>query len=252
MKKETSNKILLGLITFIFLTSILSQIVLAADNVGDQLSNAQTREAGRAIGNVLISPFLGFAEGVLQAIFGSQWAIGTRVFFFILLWLIIGSIIPAVFTNLGSTDNKFLQWMISFVIAVISVIAIPPEMLDNLLLSYGAMGATLLTMIPFAIILVFSITTPNGLLARATWIFFSVYFIGLYLYKIISANGKAEIMYAVASILGFIMVIFLGIFRKIYNNMQASATEESGKKNVKKAGLGMRVLKAAGEELARD
>jgi hypothetical protein len=221
MKKETSHKLLLSLILTSFLISILAINVLAEDVVDTE----QIRQASATGIKAALAPIMGMAKGVLDVVFGEQWFNLTRVFLFILLTLIIWSIMPLI---LGE-DKKALNFWISLVIATISIIAIPPELLDTLIQNYGAMGAAMLTVIPFALILVFSARVQNALLARVVWIFYCIYYFALYIHKAIETAGTMENIYYGFAIIGGILMFFLiGKIRNLIFFGKMDAIKETG------------------------
>jgi len=225
MKKETSSKILLSFLLTSFLISILSVSILAAD-----VDPNTVKENAKTGWMALFAVPMGFVEAILELVFGAQWINATRVFFLFLLTLVIWSIMPLI---LGD-DKKTLNFWISLIIATISIIAIPPELLDTLVANYGAMGAAILTVIPFAIILVFSVRVQNAFLARVVWIFYCIYYFGLYAYKIVSAatagTGSAGeyTLYGFAIIGGLLMFFLIGKIRNLIFYGEMDAVKETG------------------------
>lgn len=233
MKKETSCKLLLILLSSVFLLSILSTAVIAADTP-IAVDPTQTREAGKQIGNAIVAPFLGMAEGFLQAIFGSEWAIGTRSLLFVLLFLVLWSVVPFLFGE----DRTFINFSVSFIVAVLSMMSIPPELLDTLLANYGAMGATILTMIPFLIILVFSVRVRNALAARVIWLFYAGYYFSFYIWNMFNAKTEAGFtMYLLAAIVGLFLFFGIGKIRDILFGANLDALKETGNQIAKRGGL---------------
>ncbi|MBS3079417.1 hypothetical protein J4218_04805 [Candidatus Pacearchaeota archaeon] len=235
MKKETSNKILLGLVSFIFLTSILSYVVLAAETVDPNAIRETTKNSIQTA----FAPIMGVVSGILEIIFGAQWLNATRFFLFVLLTLIIWSIIPLILGDKG----KALNFWISLIIAIIAIMAIPPELLDALVANYGAMGAAMLTVIPFAIILVFSVRVQNAILARLVWIFYCIYYFGLYIYKItsVAATGTGTAagytFYVLAIFGGIIMFFVIGGIRNLLWYGEMDAIKETGKQLIEEESL---------------
>lgn len=229
MKKEISNKILLSFILVSFLISMLS-ISIIAQNIDAE----QIKETSKTGIKAVFAPFIGALQGIVELLFGEQWINATRIFLFILLTLIIWSIMPLI---LGE-DRTQLNFWISLVIGIISIMAIPPELLDTLLANYGAMGAAILTVIPFAIILVFSVRVRNALLARVVWVFYCIYYFALYLYKIMNASTASESMLYIFAIFGgIVMFFFIGKIRTLlwYGNM--SAIKETGNQLIEETAL---------------
>lgn len=139
---------------------------------------------GRAVGEAIVTNVGGFLEPFLAPFFGDQEML-SRVFFAILLGMIIFSIIGTIF---GET-KPWIQWGITFAITSLSLIGLPTSFLEAIRVQYAAMGATILTIIPFMIIVVFSLRAKNVLIARMTWIFYAVYYFVMYLYAIITSTS---------------------------------------------------------------
>lgn len=258
MKKETSFKLILSFLLISFLISILSQIISApnSDDPGvnqlDQVIDQQSfTDTGKSIGQALKGIGLIFG-GIITEMFGGEWAYGTRILFFILLWLIIWNILPFI---IGDEHPYIVSWA-SAIIAFIAIISIPKEFLDVITLQYGAMGAAVLSVIPFLIIFVFSIRMRNALGARVLWIFYSFYYIGLFVYRIIEITQKQKLpltslealAYIIAIVAGILMATFLmGTIRHIFFRGELSAMEEEAGKyaDIKK------LLKKANEKEAK-
>jgi len=257
MKKEIKAKVLLFTITFLFLFSILNTVLILApsDSTTDassidvNLVRNNTRDAGKVLAAIFIGPF----QGAMEVIFGQQ-ALGTRGLFFILLFLVIWTVTPYVFPG----SSKWMSGTISFVIAILASMAIPDEFLEVILVQYGAMGATMLTVIPFLIITTWSMITPSALGARVIWIFYAFYYLGMYLYKAIfttaSVSGAAEsrILYLIAFGIGVAMFFFIKPIREIWSHGKLDALKEKGEERIKKAKAGQDMLIHSADTLGND
>jgi len=118
---------------------------------------------------------------ILGPLFGDQEML-SRVFMAMLLGLIIFSIVTTMFKDSG----RVTKWGITLAITSLALLGIPAEFLQVIRMQYGAMGATVLTLIPFIILLAFSLKSESVLIARVTWIFYAFYYLAMYLYKISS------------------------------------------------------------------
>ncbi|MFH1451927.1 MAG: hypothetical protein ABIF88_01995 [archaeon] len=150
--------------------------------------------------------FAGFFEGAFgNALFGDL-QLMSRILLFILLMMAVYSILD----NIDFFKKGFVRFTSSLVIALIAVISIPTGFLDAIETQYGAMGAALLVMIPFLIILYFTIKVDNLLIARLTWGFYAFYNLMLYAYKafvIYTDKGFAN-----ASLIPHLVGFGLGVF----------------------------------------
>jgi hypothetical protein len=100
-----------------------------------------------------------------------------------------------------------------------------------------------LTLIPFIILLYFSISVSDSLfIARVVWVWYILYYFSLFIYKIVSLSAtnaaKAEyIPYGIGIIGGIIVFFVLPFIRKLVFKGELEAREESGDKIVGKAKL---------------
>lgn len=245
MKKETASKLFLSLIVTSFLISILSIGVFAADPDPTAIKDA-TKTAWMASFAVIMGPI----EAILEIIFGPQWLNATRFFFFVLLTLIMWTITPLIFGE----ERPVLNRWIGLVISILAISAIPPALLDTLITNYGAMGAAFLTLIPFIIVLVFSVRIDNALLARMIWILYCVYYFALYTYKIVTAatSGSGDAgqytLYGFAILGGILMFFFIGAIRNIMFKGKMDAINETGTQIAKRGKLLHKMQKKELEE----
>ena len=128
----------------------------------------------------------------------------------ILLFMILHTIILQLF-NFSGKRSGILAGFTSLIIVILTFIWLPNDYVEAIALQYSAMGATILTVIPFAIMLYFTIVVNKSLLfARITWFFYAMYYLTMFLYKITTAEtGKIftadNIPYAGALIVGLII-----------------------------------------------
>jgi hypothetical protein len=157
----------------------------------------------------------------------------------VLLWIVLYSIVQKM--KLGG-GMKSASAAIAVIMVILTFIYLPQGFLEAIVLQYGAMGATILTIIPFAIILYFSLTTDNLFMARVTWIFYIVYYLTLFFYKIVTVSTWTEaIPFIGAIIAGIIAFILLATMRgwifkgKIEELSEAGEQAATRRKNLLKA-----------------
>ena len=240
MKKEIKTKGFLFILTFLFLFSFLNSALVLADeaaisNVDANQIEQQTKDMGKIMAALFIGPF----KGAMEYIFGTtDGAIGTRGLFFVLLFLVIWTIVPYVFPG----SSKWMSGSISFIIAILASISIPPSFLEAVLVQYGAMGATMLTVIPFLIIATWSMITPSALGARVIWLFYAFYYLGMYLYKTVfvtasvsgaPVDGTTRLLYLLAFAIGIFLFFGIKPIREIWMHGKLDALDEEGKRYVK-------------------
>ena len=186
---------------------------------------------GEGVGRNVGGFMKGFAEGI--AAFFTE-AVGadsgiSQFFFFILLAMIIYTFVSSFFSD----TNNTIRWIITLAISSLAMIGIPKEFVTSLLVSYGAMGLTILTIIPLLVVLVFSIKVKNLMLARATWAFYAIYYAAI-VFRGIADNGDTEWFYWVAAIIGGLMFWLVPYIRKALVGEELKKDLETAEAAIKK------------------
>lgn len=208
----------------LFLISLMAG-VLGADYSQDAANTART----------FTSIIEGFFGELLKPLFGDQEML-SRVFFALLLGMIIYSIISVMF----SESKNWIQWGIAGAITSLALIGLPVGFLESVRTSYGAMGAAILTVIPFVIIMIFSLRTRSILMARITWVFYAAYYLVMYLYKIsveISTKGwltTETIPYLAGFIAGVFIFFFIPELRNLIFKGKIEGIKESAEHTISK------------------
>jgi len=232
MKRGLSKKLFVLSILSLLLLSFLTTTIIAAD----------AKEVGETVAKGFKETGV-FIQSFLEPFFGKQELL-TRVFFAILLFMIIYSIVAQI------SDNKWTINIVSFSITAISLSVIPSALLLSLRTSYGAMGTAILAVIPFIILLVFSAKTGSLLIARILWAFFAIYYLVLNFYIIFTTEAEfwsaQTIPYWIAIVLGILIFIFIKSLREVFWKGKMGALMESGTKIAKRGGI---LHKLQGEEL---
>lgn len=200
MKKETATVIGLCLLLLVIL-SPFSSLVSAADV-----------EAG-------VSAGLGFIEGAGGAIASMMQKINwtadssTKILLGILLYIIIYSVLSKMKLFKSVTTTRIVPAVASLIIVILAFTSMPAGLVETIVLQYGAMGAAILTMIPFLILLYFSFTVAEDILiAKITWVFYIVYYFGIFVFKIASeASSYPTWSSLIAGNIFYIGAIFAGI-----------------------------------------
>ena len=232
MKRECNKKLSVILILSIVFVSILSGFVLAQDevtleDVGEEVENWST------YANELFGTFFDPLYGE------NMWA--TKVFLFLLLFLIGLVIIPYI-----TGEKKILNFFLSIVISLLMISVIPNEFIKSIALQYGIAGATILSVIPFVMILVLSVLVRSPLIAQVIWLFYVVYYLAFYIYmlwnlsyergNVILYSGEF-LPYLAAIIVGFLCFIFIKKLRELVFQGQMKALEETGERIIERGGL---------------
>ncbi len=204
----------------LFLMLIMPTFVSAKDYSGDA---AQVASAIRAFFSTLLMS-------------GSN-EIFSRVFLALLLGMVIYSVISVMFKE----SRPLIKNSITVIVTILALMGLPSGFLKAVMIQYGAMGATILVIIPFIIILTFSMQSKNLLIARATWLVYATYYFSMYFYEIFATNGlgwhnwltTSTIPYIAGFIAGVFMVVMVGVMRTFVFKGKMESLEEVGENKVK-------------------
>lgn len=155
--------LILGCLFFLFLAPLV-----VAETDWDSFSSGSIDWVGEKIG------FL----------FGEK-DVATQTLFAILLFMILYPLIGSIFKS-----NNFFKFIISGAITALALIALPSNFLSSIRDQYGAMGATVLAIIPFIIMLVFTVRVESELVGRVIWIFYALYYFAIFVYSAV-AGGQS-------------------------------------------------------------
>ena len=155
MKRDVRKFFVLGLFS-ILLISFVAGIVSAATN-----------------GEIAVTSIADFLRTL-----GANPASLSSILLGVLLWIVLYSIVKEIFGFSGGRSN--FAWIgpgaVSLIIVILTFLYLPSNFVEAIALQYSAMGAAILTVIPFVIILYFTtVVTKSQLVARAVWIFYTVY-----------------------------------------------------------------------------
>lgn len=215
MKKTASYIILVLFVLGLFVT--FANFSIAQTPTADQAAEV-TKGALSGFGQVIsdnLSPFFGEKEML------------TRVFFAFLIFLMVQSVVPSIFHS-----NRWVNYVISGIVTLLALIALPADFIGAIRAQYGAMGAALLSAIPFVILLVATARLRSALLARVIWIFYFFYYLAIYLYMIVTVGEgwitAGTIPYLLALVAGLVIFLFIGPIRNALFHGEMSALKESG------------------------
>ena len=182
---------------------------------------------------ILVRKFYKEVECVLHMRKNPGKIVGLTLFSLILLSIIPSLVVAA---DAGQVTSNIVTGVSGSISS-----ALPSGFLEALRSSYGAMGAALLTIVPFIIVLLFSFRVGNGFIARITWLFFAIYYFVLYIYNWAGLGGawdsSAALPYLLGVIAGIIIFFFIIPIRKAVFKGKLEAVEEEGKKIARRGGL---------------
>lgn len=222
MKKEMKKVFALSLISLIFLSLIVAFVYA-------QTSDELAQQVAEGTENIAKSAASGFGDWIKNSILNPAYAdkeLLTRIFFAILLGMIIYQIVESIF------KNKWATWIATIIITIISIMWMPVNFVTAISAIYPAMGGAILSVIPFIILMVFTLKVGSPLIGRILWLFFMIYYFGLYIYQILNTGvgwwSAATIPYLGAMLAGFIIFVFLMDIRKWLYKGELDALKEAG------------------------
>ncbi|MCX6748413.1 MAG: hypothetical protein NT076_02310 [Candidatus Pacearchaeota archaeon] len=228
MKKE---KILALMSLCLIIFSFLSVIVFAEEPASQNTNNIAETTKG------VITGIIASLKDLLSPLFGDKEML-TRAFFAILLYMILYTIVGSIFKA-----KKLLSIGITVVITALALLALPSNFITAIRTGYGAMGGAILSIIPFIILLIFTVKMNSKLMARLLWIFFFAYYLALYLYQWGTTGwlSKESIPYFFAFAAGLIIIVFIGSIRKLLWKGELEAEEEAATRDISFRGLGRKL-----------
>lgn len=147
--------------------------------------------------NNQIKQFIDSAAGNFGSVF-TQWSTGegvranvAKIFLLVMIWLIVFLIMNSVF----GTYSPVIMNLLSFIVAFLATAYITPAEFFGILQSYSALGLTIASLVPFAILLTLTYRAASAdrgqvqliLLQLLAWVFFVVYLfykVVLYIYNV--------------------------------------------------------------------
>ena len=157
----------------------------------------------------------------------------------ILLYIVLFSIVKQVFHFEGNY-SYLSAGGVSLIIVVLTFLYLPANFIETVVLQYSALGLTMLTIIPLVILMYFTaVVTKNLFVARAIWLFYSMYYFGLFAYKLATTSsgsvfGNAEnIPFMAAIIIGLVLFFIVGVVRKKIFTETLNSGEEHAMKSIR-------------------
>lgn len=160
----------------------------------------------------------------------------------ILLWIVVYSIIKNIFHG-EENSGVLLSGGAAAAITILSFIYLPENFVEAIALQYGALGATLLSLIPLLIMLYFTVAVAGSLiLAKAAWLFYVVYYAVLFIYKISTIPAGSPwteyAPYVIAMILGILIFVFIVKVRELWQKGRLDEAEERAIRDINFRRLG--------------
>lgn len=248
VKKE--NNILLYILVILILAIVL---LLAIQNplTGNTITGRQVEQSASA--QVFIDPLVDLVDGWTQ---GRIAETSAKFLFLILVILFIWSILDQVHLFGGGKAQLFIAIIVGF----LSTVYIAPQDVWVILVGYNALGATLLTLIPFAILALytFRVVEDNDAkkvtLQKVIWGMFTLFLVYFYINgwiqnKITGFSGLG-IAYLIATLSAALVFFFNSALVSQLAKMHVEAMKVTAEANMKKMEIGMDTLRQTGEKAA--
>ena len=225
MKRDVLSKRIVLSFSILLLVLFSISFILAQDNPG------LDDNIGRGVNNIAV------AINQFYSGFGIDPEVFTLIMFGILVWMVIYSVIKQM--NLFQGDFVGL-WVgiFSLIVTILAFIGFPREFINGILFQYSAMGATIVTIIPFLIMFYFTVfIVKSQLMARLVWLVYTVYFFSLAIFYIAN-NTTPDGSWITASNLPYFGAMFVGLIVLIYlGTIRALAFRENLKSKVEGADI---------------
>ncbi len=171
----------------------------------------------------------------------------TGMFSKFLMFILLGMIIYSIIATMFKGSHWFLRSTITISITLLAMIGISNTFLKIITAQYGAMGSAILTVIPFIIILFFSVEIDNLVIAKLTWAFYLMYYLSMYVYLSLVKGGFSaaeNIPYGIAFLTGIIIFCFIKEIRNIFTEGELDGLVETAMKKVDERGAAEKVKDA--------
>lgn len=148
-----------------------------------------------------------------------------------LLWLVLFTVVRKVFHYEG-VWGQVVASAVSIIMVILAFTVTPKEIWTGVALQYGAMGATLLTVIPFVIVLYFSVSVSQSLfVSRVIWVFYIVYYFIIFFYTWGTSTSNfwswENLPYMGGVLMGIVVFFILPFIRKTKFKWELDSKEEA-------------------------
>lgn len=248
-----------GLFIFILLVLSSFQFILAQEDIGSGVQDSLLPPPADVSGARTNFDVLAERIGAVNLDFNSiLFQVNfSRILLGILLWMVLFSVFRSM--NIFDQSGRTALWagFAALIVTILSFMYLPSQLLSAIGVEYGALGATVLTVIPFAIAIYFTVwVSPNLAIARAIWVVFFFYYIVILLNQPAISTGfdltaGNTWFFIVACAASLILFIFMGPIRAIWWQQHLESVEERINRNVSEFGLGLRAGRRVGREAQR-
>ncbi len=174
----------------------------------------------------------------------------------VLLGVLLFMILQSIFSKMELFGGgKTISATIALVVTLLTFIYVPDHLFDALATNYAALGATILTVLPFIIAMHYTLMVTKDLtMARVIWGIFASYYVVIFIYNWGQGStgflDPSYFLYLVAFIASLVLFIFVGPIRKWVWDANVKAAEERIGANLEKFRVGITAGIKAGEAAA--
>ena len=205
----------------LFLISMMG-VVLAA--TGDELGTS----AGEGV--------IGVASG-LNSFFSTLF--GKIPLSQIFAALLIGMFVYSALRTFFRDQSPWILNTATIAATGLAMIGLPENFLKSALTGYGAMGITILMIIPFLIMFWFTIKMDSIMFAKGIWLFYTVYYLVLYLQALATEGSKMVWPNFIAMGIGVAMFFFILYVRDFIFKGEIEEMGEKGEHKIEKRKRGL-------------
>lgn len=213
-------------VLFLSLILVLSVFLVIAQD-----SNSSPANDIRKGMSDVIDVMVNIISPILSPLIGEKNPSSEDFFAKALFFIIVLSVIWIALDRTGFfAAYPFTVWLISIIVAILSVRYIGPEFVATILLPYTTLGIAITSIIPFAIW--FSLVefgVPSRTLRNILWIFFAVIFVGIWITRP-EVAGSAAWIYPVTILISLAMLFLDGTMQRLFRKMKYERQDFEGRK----------------------
>ena len=224
MKKEINKKVLL-LLLVLFSVVLINLFTVSAETNADVAIRT-------------VATWWANTSGI-NAANSTPWLLGA------LLWIVLYSVLVKTGILQASQGSMGIgAAVVALIVTILAFITLPPQFWTDIALQYSALGATILTLVPFLIMFYFTMAvSESSLLSRFFWVVYVIYYFVVFVYKIamseVSWLDQSNWPYLIAIVAGILALIALPIIRRWYWKEEILSEKEKMDRKIDRAALGI-------------
>jgi len=219
---------------WVFINIVLVMLLILVVFVGG-VSGQGTSSAGENIAEAMtgaVESVTALFEPIFNIVLGEGTKEANSFFAKGLLFILLLGIVYVTLKQVPFFENEgWVLWTTSIVVAVLGIRFITDNILQTILLPYGAVAIAITAAIPFV---AWFILINIGLrheryitIRKVAWIFFAVIFIGLWITRSGSEQlpGSSSLIYPITAFLAFLVIAMDGTLQRFMTRMDIERTQ---------------------------